>query len=190
MSIVNLLAALVLPVLFALPADLELEARRAEATLLNRTIDLRGLRVWRPRTAVWQSQAPGPARLMVLHLWSVDCPPCVAEFPMLREITRGFARTAPEVRFVYASETLEEDRLIGFVNKHVKSMPQADVYQAADERLRNGLQTRTQPLTLLLDRNFVVRQAFVGSLAARRNELVDAIERLLKTAPSHRQEPR
>lgn len=180
MSIASL-GALVLPVLLALPGDVELGARRTEATLLHRSIDLRGTRVWQARSRRWDERTPGAARLLVVHLWAVDCPPCVAEFPILRDITRAFQRTEPDVHFAYLSETLEEDRLLDFFKRHKAALPvaESEMYQLTDTRLRQALGTTQQPVTLLVDRNLVVRQAFVGSIAERRSELVEAIERLL-----------
>src|SRR5207248_2857388 len=107
--------------------------------------------------------------------------PCVSEMPLLRDITRAFRKTEPELRFAYVSETLEEERLLDFLRRHARTLPDADVYQSTDGRLRALLQTGKQPITLLLDRQMVVRHAFVGTVGERRNELVDAIERLLRT---------
>ena len=50
--------------------------------------------------------------------------------------------------------------------------------------MRADLGDATQPLTLLLDANLVVRQAFIGPLAERRSELLSAIDRLAR-CPGH-----
>lgn len=165
-----------------MPADLELEARRTEIKLLHRQLDLTGIRVWDARSKKWLPRAPAPGRILVLNLWAVECPPCVAEFPILRDIARGFRKTETAVRFAFVSETKDEEKLLGFARTNRDKMPEAELYQVTDARLRSLLGTEKQPVTLLLDQNLVVRQAFVGSIVERRNEFVDSIERLLQRA--------
>lgn len=181
MSIASALAALLLPALL-LPAEIEQElgARRLEAGLLNRAVEVRGLRARSPRAGRWSDRALTPARVTVLHLWAVDCAPCIAELPVLRDIARGYRETEPAVAFHVITETLEEERLTQFLAAHAALLPPGDVLQT-DGRMRQSLQVTQQPITLVVDRGFVIRQAFVGSIAARRAEFVSAIEHLLGT---------
>jgi thiol-disulfide isomerase/thioredoxin len=159
--------------------SLELEARKVESALLHHQIDFAGVRVWDARSKKWLSRGPAPGRILVVNVWAVECPPCVAEFPVLRDLMRSF-RSDPVVRFAFVSETKDETKLLGFARTNRDKMPEAELYQVTDERLRNSLETTKQPITLLLDQNMVVRQAFVGSIAGRRLEFVESLERLSK----------
>jgi hypothetical protein len=161
-------------------ADLsrELELRRAESLLLNRKVDLRGLGQLRGGRLVVTAEPP-VARLLILHIWSVECRPCVEEFPILRRITDSL-RDLPQVQVALVSETVDVPRLQGFLSDHRGELPRADSWVSLDDRLRASLQNRTLPATLLLDSLAIVRQAMLGSLKQRRSELVDALLRLAK----------
>jgi hypothetical protein len=93
----------------------------------------------------------------------------------------------PAVRFLFVSETLEADKLTRFWCQDKKAqVPDLNPYQSTDERLRDALDTGKQPLTLLLDRDLVVREAFVGTLAPRAGELATAVTRLLSATQPQR----
>ncbi len=171
--------ALLWAALFLAPAlaDTELEARRIEVSVLHRALDLGGLQM--RHAGRWQSRPPAPARLTVLHFWAVECKYCVAELPRLRDIAAAF-RGERDLQFLFVTETEEDDELRTFLILNREAMPQSPVYRDTDDRLRRALGTSRQPLTLLLDREGTVRQAFVGPVETRRNELVDSIERLLR----------
>jgi hypothetical protein len=156
----------------------ELELRRAESLLLHRKVDLSGLR---PVVNGRLGSAPPPvARLLLVHIWAVECRPCVEELPILRRITDSL-RDMPQVTPVLVCETLELLRLQQFLSEHRADLPRVELYQSTDEKLRRSLQNRAQPTTLLLDALYVVRQAFLGSLKQRRSEFADAIMRLARS---------
>lgn len=157
----------------------ELELRRKESELLHRKVDLGGLRLLRDGRLV-NSDAPPVARLLLLHIWAVECRPCVEEFPILRRITDSL-RDLPQVTPILVCETRELAAMRSFLETHRGDMPRVDHYQSIDDRLRRSLQNRAQPATLLLDALGVVRQGFLGSLKLRRSEFADSIVRLSRS---------
>lgn len=153
----------------------ELLVRRQEAALLHRKIDLRGARLLRAGQAI--DVQPPVAHLLIVHIWAVECPPCIEELPILRRIAESLGRMN-QVKIVLVSETTDLATLNRFINAHQNDMPRVEQYQSIDERLRSSLQNNSQPTTLLVDALGVVRQAFLGSLKHRRSEFVDAISRM------------
>ena len=159
------------------PDALEARLRRDEAELLHRRLELRGLR--RLQGGAWKPAEAPFSRLLVVHIWAVECKPCVEEMPLVRALLGGL-RKFPVVQVAFVSETADLGKLQAFIEQHRAELPQTDFYQVDSDAVRQPLQNRAQPLTLLLDERGVVRQAFVGSLRARRSELTQAIERYLK----------
>lgn len=159
------------------PVPEELLLRRQESQLLHRKIDLSTLRVLR-KTDFVAGETP-VARLILVHLWAVECKPCLDELPTLRSFFEAQAKD-PRLKLVIASETRDAGKLLEFLKQHRGYFPNGDLYQIIDDRLRSSLQNFAQPLTLLVDERGVVHQSFVGSLRSRRSELVDAVERYLK----------
>ena len=169
----------------------ELKLRRAEPSLLHRQVDLADLMVLkeiqsgsgkRYLTEAAASQDHKAAALWVVHLWAVECAPCVAELPLLRDIVNGIQRSplASRVRFAFITETYDDNKLSEFISRHRAELPSLPILRSpeTDRRLRNGLQLETQPITLLIDRNGTIRHALLGSFKERRGELAGAIARL------------
>jgi thiol-disulfide isomerase/thioredoxin len=152
--------------------------RRQEAALLHRKVDLRGVRLLRAGQAI--DVQPPVAHLLIVHIWAVECPPCIEELPILRRIAESLGRM-PQVKIVLVSETTDLSTLNRFIAAHQNDMPRVEQYQSIDDRLRSSLQNNAQPTTLLVDALGVVRQAFLGSLKHRRAEFVDAISRMSRT---------
>ncbi|MCS6913516.1 MAG: TlpA disulfide reductase family protein [Myxococcales bacterium] len=156
----------------------EVELRRLEASLLHRKVDLRGVLRWSGGRVV--EETPSPAPVVLLHLWATTCRPCRDEFLRLSAVLAALEQE-PSLGLVVAAED-DSDTLRRFLQERPWPPPPGRVlYKTIDGRLRQAVQTMKQPLTLLLDRSWVVRQAFVGSLEHRRNELVGAIEALLRS---------
>jgi mRNA-degrading endonuclease toxin of MazEF toxin-antitoxin module len=164
-------------------AESELALRREESGLLHRAVDLSELARFsfgeRNPDRAFTPERPGLAPVTVLHIWAVECHACVEEFGVLRQVVDSFARTW-DVKFMLLSETEDPRTLMTFLEGRAKEVPRADHYQIRGERLRAGLQNRTQPTTLLLDQRGLIRQALLGSLMNRRNELVEGITRLAR----------
>lgn len=148
-----------------------------ERALLHRRLDLSTLQVLgtgSPRPV------PVPrAALLVLHLWAVHCAPCVAELPLVARIVRGW-RAEPAVAFLIVADPPAENDVAQILARYRGEGPPL---RTADDRVRRALGTGTVPLTLLLDQDLVVREAFVGALGERGPELAAAVARLLKVLP-------
>jgi len=108
-------------------------------------------------------------QVVVLNLWATWCGPCLHELPDMDRIARDFgSRGLTVVTF----STEERDRLRAFAEKHPVST--LNVY-AADA---DWLDVRGRPLTLVIDREGIVREVIIG--ARRYDELAPTLERWLK----------
>lgn len=160
------------------PPSSEAERRSAEAGLLHLRLDLNGIRGYQRSNQQWQPFQHGQEELLVVNLWAVECVPCVAELPVLRIMVQSWS-DQPKVRFLFISETLDEQKIVNFWHQTAKNrVPDLEVFQSTDNRIRATLGTGLQPLTLILDSQYMVRQAFIGSLAERRFEVSRALTRL------------
>lgn len=155
----------------------ELTLRQQESQLLHRKVELAGLRRLDGAKVVAETPV---ARVLIVHLWAVECRPCIEEFPVLRPILDSL-RPLTQVKAVLVSETADLAKLQGFLRDNRALLPNLPQYQSGDDRLRASLQNSAQPTTLLLDERGIVRQAFLGSIRHRRSELADAVRRLLKS---------
>lgn len=187
MSIANLLLSLVLSALAAGPIPQavplqELELRRGETALLHRRVELDGLLAFSPAQRGWRPAPRVEAPILVVHLWATECGPCVAELATWREFVNAVQRgsLAKQVRFLFVTETYDDDRLAEFVRKRQSDLPALPILRTpeSDRRLRSALQSDQQPITLLVDRKMAVRHAVIGPIEARRGELVTALSRL------------
>ena len=158
------------------------EALQHEARLLNRKLTLNNLISIQPHP-FYPRSAPSLASLgqpILLHLWSVNCPPCRKELPELMSLFVSLQAATP-IRVVLITEdslaTLED-----FLQDASVKLPAAELYAiGAANHLRVELQQAPLPSTFLVDGHMVVRQAFIGPLINRRNELLSAVERLCIT---------
>jgi len=157
-----------------------------ESSLLHRRLDLGGVRIFDADRGKWGPLKHERGKLSVIHLWAVECAPCVAEMPLLKNIAKGWHSEA-DVRFYMVSETLDEKVVKDFWFKTNKGrVPDTALTQSVDDRIREALGTNKQPVTLILDSDFVVRQAFVGALNNRAAELAAGLSRLLRTFNSRK----
>jgi len=162
------------------------DASVLESSLLHRRLDLGGVRLFDEDKGKWGPLKPERSKLLVIHLWAVECGPCVSEMPLLKNIIKGW-RAETEVRFYMVSETLDEKIAKDFWFKTNKiRVPDTGLAQSVDDRLREALGTNKQPVTLILDTDLVVRQAFIGPLTNRATELAEGLSRLLKTLNSRK----
>ena len=123
-------------------------------------------------------------RPMLVHLWSVNCPPCVRELPALRQVM-AHLRMETGLRVVFISEDLPS-ALTSFLKAHGAGLPEVEHWLSGPSSgLRIDLHDSGQPMTLLIDANLVVRQAFVGLVSERRNELFAGASRLLRSLTAH-----
>ena len=163
------------------------DASALESSLLHRRLDLGGIRVFDADKDKWGPLKHERGKLLVVHLWAVACAPCVAEMPLLKNIAKGW-RSEADVRFYMVSETLDDKIVKDFWFKTNKDrVPDTALTQSVDDRIREALGTNKQPVTLILDSDLVVRQAFVGAINNRAAELAEGLSRLLKTFNSRKQ---
>lgn len=158
-----------------------------ESLLLNRRVSLNELRAERDNTPI----APLTAPVTVLHFWGDACPPCVIEMPTWRHIW-GVLRNRTDLRVVFLGETHSEQGFRRFLAANERKLPDCEQFlipygDAASHlpgqrsQIRARLENDVQPLTLLMDREHTVRQAFVGSIQNRLSELQDGWTRLLRS---------
>lgn len=187
MSIASWLISAALAFLLGGPLPDEPEAlrlRRVEAELLHRAANLQGLKIWQASEEKWSPATFPEAPLAVVHLWAVECRPCLAELPLILRIAQAFqrnnkVRSAP---FLFITES-DDAALRSYLREHRAEFGSVPIYRT-DDRLRQGLATEVMPLTLLMDRRGAVRQAFAGSLMGRRTEFILAVERLINWLPN------
>ncbi len=153
-----------------------------EGPLLHRRVDLSSLLRFMPQGR-WQPYRAEPRCLLVVHLFSEDCPACVREFPLWRKMLLAW-QGRKEIGFLFLldSDRGDDEGALAFFRKYLADLPEQPPMRTADGRLRAALENESKPITLLLDRHFIVRQAFVGSIEFRRNELVSALRRLRAAA--------
>lgn len=159
--------------------DTEARLREVEATLLHKQLSFVGVSLWNTATKTWRPLSVPPAKVYVVNLWSVHCQPCIAEMPQLARIVRGWAKNR-EVQFLFIADPpreTEAEELEHFWQNPPVELPEVMPERSTTERIRNILGVTTEPLTLLLDENLIVRQAFAGTIGTR--SLGTAIERLL-----------
>lgn len=172
----------------------ELDIRRKEARLLHLGIDraaLHTLLVWDEKTNALRDgiRAEDPddsTPLMILHLWATWCEPCKVELPLWREMGPQIAeKHHNRVRIVHVALQNDSSDMAGFVRALHKKLPFPLKHFDRGEHLAAILRGRTPngkltlPMTLLLDQDRVVRQAFIGPIGPRRQELQDATAWLL-----------
>lgn len=166
-------------------------SRRDEARLLNQTVESshlsQTLRVWDAPARSWRESKPSDlqktqARILVVNLWAHYCKPCIAEFPILRDMAKRIEDdTKGDVKFLFISETSSPNDMQQFVTDHGKRLPDPPWFLDYNENIVDGLRhalpgrSLSLPTTIILDERRVVRYALMGALLSRRSELVAAI---------------
>ena len=156
------------------------EALNGEARLLHRRLDLSAVRRWDRRAQSWQPLGRPTERLLVVNLWSAHCKPCIDELPLLRRLAAAW-HSERDVRFLFISDPphdTEAVEVIAFWQQHAAAVPDSDPCRSTTDKLRAALDNNSQPLTLLVDQDGTVRQAFIGAVHER--GLASAMQRLLK----------
>ena len=193
------------PALAASSEQCSVHDRRTEEALLHRRTDLGGLVQKQRGAATWKKLVPPTAPLLVVNLWSRQCKPCLEELPKFRqlmqehpgvpflfvadppletsreEIERFWAR--PLVELASGATCFGQVPPRGGERSCLLSLPEAEPIRSEDARLIDSLgdkegTTTSRPITLLIDGSGVVRQAFVGSVLGRFDQLGKAITRL------------
>lgn len=153
-----------------------------ESSLLHRKIDLSNCQRWDRTDRRWVPYSLRPAKVYVVNLWSPICKPCRDEFPQFRSMANGW-RSHPEVQFVFLSDPPDlatKADVAKYWQEHQAELPDGDPVRTDTSVVRDTLGTARNPITLIVDENLIVRQAFVGAIGDR--PLVRSIERYLQTA--------
>lgn len=174
-----------LPLLLLLvspPALADNDDARDEQQLLHRHLSLGHVRLWDNNLRAFRPPLPNEqvpsAKVIVVHIWADYCAPCLKELPWFRELVPRVETT--DVRFIFLTETNAPGNMDKFMQKFQGELPKVDrQYQDTSEQVLKMLAFRRLPMTLLLDEHLIVRQAFIGSIVPRRNELIQGIDRLL-----------
>jgi thiol-disulfide isomerase/thioredoxin len=190
--------------LHANPAD---SKRRLESQALHRRVQLQDVQVYSRAKRVWTALGPTAAKLRVVNLWSKPCAPCLAELPALARVVEHIKRKhGSAVQFLFVADPMDQtsaqevidfwsrpwadslaDGCPGRAMPHnglrscLIDVPNVDPSRSSSDALKLSLGSsdEVRPMTLLVDKQGVVRQAFVGSMGSHPAELVDAIELLL-----------
>jgi peroxiredoxin len=121
---------------------------------------------------VWDSdQLRG--RVLVMNFWFTACGPCIKEIPLLNKLTTDykyknvvFLALAPESR--------------GLIKRFLKKNPfKYNIVPAALKYIEQ-LQVENFPTHLIIDKNGVIRQVFVGFEEGIREKLQAEMDKLLK----------
>jgi thiol-disulfide isomerase/thioredoxin len=160
------------------------------------------VQLWNHQQAEWQApmaeQVPmRRAPVVVMHLWADWCGPCKTEMPLLRtQIQELAAQHRERLEFVFMTESNRSVELARYMIGSRERMPRVayylDIGEAVARLLRTNLPSGqlSLPITLLLDEQRVVRQAFVGPLAPRWPELQRGVARLVQLSSRRSGAPR
>lgn len=130
------------------------------------------------------------AKLFVVHLWGTWCKPCREELMFFKQMFPDGRSSSGEAQLILIAIDSPHEKLSEFYVSAANSIPLAPQFVDEEGLLTKSLDRSKVPVTLLVDRQWVVRQAFYGSLmstddrtgfvADRRNELISSIERYLR----------
>lgn len=179
-----------------------------EVYLQNLRVRLPALSVWDTRSSAWTEPAPqaglsggcSKARLRILHLWAHWCAPCTREFKTLKSLEQSLRKNyVNDVEFIYVSvDTSDPSAMQEYLKINDAVMPVGPKYGDSERELtqfiehalpeilqRGAMPDPSQrdrmlplPISLVLDRDDMVRQAFVGPIEKRRAELTNGVARL------------
>lgn len=154
------------------------------SALLHRRIVLKPEQISRAKTSGtkrWKKLEELPnAPVLFVHLWSVTCKPCVKELPFLAELIKKYQPIFGK-KVDYLIMSLDEPAQIESFLAKLGNRAPSHVYQFVPEDVERSLGTMSLPMTLLVERDrLVVRQAWLGSIDTREDELKPGLERLVE----------
>lgn len=138
---------------------------------------------WDGQRQSWTSQPQTlstRARVYVLNFWAHYCPPCVHELPALLTAVRDVAQgRSADVQLMLLAEETSAPEMTRFLSQN---LPLARETYLSDTggvvRHQLGIETLL-PITVVLDRDLVVRYAVVGAIEDI-GQLKEQIDRLLR----------
>ena len=177
-----------------------------EVYLQNLRVRLPALSVWDTRSNAWTEPAPqaalsggcSKARLRILHLWAHWCGPCTREFKAIKTFESTLRKNyLNDVEFIFVSvDTSDPAAMQEYLrnNDLPVGLKYGDSEGELTQSIKNALPELPQrgampdpsqrdrmlpvPISLVLDRDDMVRQAFVGPIEKRRAELTNGVARL------------
>lgn len=127
-------------------------------------------------------------RVVLLNFWGTWCPPCRVELPHIAEIHKRFADRS-DFRLLAVScgpspdqetyESLQEDTRDYLAGNRLELPTYADLGATTRQAVDQAVGFQGYPTTLLLDRQGVIRQTWVGYSPGVEKEIEERIERVL-----------
>lgn len=101
-------------------------------------------------------------QVIVLNLWAIWCGPCIGEIPELVELQR---RIEPHGATVIglAADSGSADQVLAFWRRRLDLEPSYPLWLTSMEQANAHFGATTVPLTLLIDREGVVRDRLLGA---------------------------
>jgi len=121
---------------------------------------------------VWDSdQLRG--RVMVINFWFTACGPCIKEIPLLNELAKDY-----KYKNVVFLAMAPENR--GLIKRFLKRNPfKYNIVPAASKYI-GQLQVENFPTHLIIDKNGIIRQVFIGFEEGIKEKLEAEMDKLLK----------
>lgn len=158
--------------------------RDKEQELLHLRADLSGVKCLAPESGQFVPHVGSEQPLTIVNLWSLHCAPCMEEFRQFRNILRYVKSKGYPIEFLFVADPPEvnlEATVRSFWSNPPVALPETFPCISENRQLRISLGFDGVPVTLLLDRNRVVRHAYIGSITGR--GIAAVIERLLDILP-------
>lgn len=162
-----------------------LKYRDQEQDLLHLRVDLSGVKCLDSKGQNFVPLSPLKERLLIINLWSLHCAPCMEEFQRFHNIVRHVQSKDYSIDFLFIADPPEDNpeaAVRAFWKAPPVTLPAVAPCISTNRRLRDSLSFDGVPITLFLDRERVVRHAFIGSIEGR--AIASAIERLLAVLPA------
>lgn len=115
-------------------------------------------------------------QVVVLNLWAIWCGPCIAEIPELVELQHRIEPLGATV-IGLAADSGSADQILGFWHRRLELEPNYPLWFTSMEQARTHFGATTIPLTLLIDREGVVRDRLLGAHDAQ--TLMERLQPLL-----------
>lgn len=101
-------------------------------------------------------------QVVVLNLWAIWCGPCIAEIPELVELQRRIESRGATV-IGLAVDSGKAEQVLGFWHRRLDLEPSYPLWLTSMARAEKDFGATTIPLTLLIDRDGVVRERMLGA---------------------------
>lgn len=109
-------------------------------------------------------------KISLINFWSINCEPCIKEFPDLNRIKKQFKDSVNFVAITVDSSVDVEN----FLKKH-----KFDYEQITDSMfpLLNELKINALPMTIILDKNGIILNVYGGLITNNENEVIETLKK-------------